>query len=165
MKNLHSVWVFVLFGITASLIAAGAQDDEQPIRYNHKKHIEDAELECIDCHLNVENQARASIPNIEICGDCHDDVEAENPQERKVAEFVAENVRIPWQQIHSVPDYAYFSHRRHVKLAQIECITCHGDVAQMDQPFVKPFQEIKMDWCMDCHEQRAVSNDCYACHR
>lgn len=165
MKNKYTVFLILLFGISLSIIAAWAQKDEQPIRYKHSIHITDAELECIDCHLNVEDQARASIPNIEMCGDCHDDLESEIVEERKVAEYVTKGVQIPWQQIHNVPDYAYFSHRRHVKLAQIECITCHGDVAQMDQPFAKPYQEIKMKWCMDCHEQRAVSNDCYACHR
>ena len=165
MKKNHIVLFVLLLGIMLSIMAGWAQKDGQPIRYKHSVHITDAGLECIDCHLNVENQARASIPNIEICGDCHDDLEAEIVEERKVAEYVTKSVQIPWQQIHNVPDYAYFSHRRHVKLAQIECITCHGYVAQMDQPFVKPYQDIKMKWCMDCHEQRAVSNDCYACHR
>lgn len=165
MKRALNTLFILLLGVSLWVIAAWAKRSDQPIRYNHKLHVEDADLQCIDCHLNVENQARASIPNIEICGDCHDDLEAENPEERRVAEFVNKSTRIPWQQIHSVPDYAYFSHRRHVKLAQIECTACHGDVAQMEMPFIEPNQEIKMAWCMDCHEQRAVSNDCYACHR
>ena len=110
-------------------------------------------------------QARASIPNIEVCGDCHDDVEVESPEEQKVAEFVTKGTRIPWQQLHAVPDYAYFSHRRHAAIGQLECAICHGNVEQMEQPFEKPFVEMNMDWCRQCHEERGVSNDCYACHR
>ncbi len=29
----------------------------QPIVYNHKLHIEDADMECVDCHLYVEKKA------------------------------------------------------------------------------------------------------------
>lgn len=158
----------IILGIFVSIF--WAKDDSQgrsvqPIAYNHKIHIEEVGFACQDCHLNAEDHARASIPNIEICKDCHDDVEAENPEERKVAEHVDSNTEIEWVQIHTVPDFAYFSHRRHVGLAQIECEECHGEVSQMETPFVKPFASIKMSWCMDCHEQRGVTNDCYACHR
>ena len=136
----------------------------QPIAYNHKIHVKEVGFACTDCHVNVESHARASIPNIGICRDCHDDIEVENPEERKVAEHVNNDVKIKWIQIHTVPDYVYFSHRRHVKLAQIECQTCHGDVSQMETPFVKPFTSIKMSWCIDCHARQGVTNDCYACH-
>ncbi|NIW78494.1 MAG: hypothetical protein GWN16_03125, partial [Calditrichae bacterium] len=131
----------------------------------HKLHIEDIGFTCLDCHSNAETHARASIPNIEFCGGCHDDTEVENPEESKVAEHVNNDIQIKWVQVHKVPDYAYFSHRRHVKLAQIECETCHGEVSQMENPFVSPFPSMKMSWCMDCHTERGVTNDCYACHR
>lgn len=140
-------------------------DFSQPIAYNHKIHIEDVGFACLDCHSNAETHARASIPNIEFCRDCHDDVEVENSEESKVAEHVSNETKINWLQVHTVPDYAYFSHRRHVKLGQIECETCHGNVSQMETPFDKSNLVMDMTWCMDCHDQRGVTNDCYACHR
>ena len=158
------LWFLLLLVASFVILRGSGGANDQPIRYNHKAHIEGG-FECSECHLNVETQARTSLPNIEICVDCHDDLEAENPEERKVAGFVTEKVRIPWVQIHSVPDYAYFSHRRHVTLGEIECESCHGAVSEMTQPFVQPFVEINMDWCVGCHEQRAVSVDCVACHR
>jgi len=142
-----------------------AQQTDQPIQYNHKIHIEDAGLECIDCHSNVGFNSRATIPNIEMCADCHDDTESDNEEQRKVAEYVNNGIKIPWVQVHSIPDYAYFSHRRHVVLGQIECESCHGKVAEMEKPFTKPMQLLKMDWCLDCHEQHQVNSDCYSCHR
>ena len=144
---------------------AWAQQVLQPVQYNHKIHIEEAELECMDCHQNVETHSRALIPNINICADCHDEDDSENENISKVAEFIAKNMIIPWEQVHIVPDYAFFSHRRHVVLGQLECSSCHGDVATMEKPFMEPITLIDMDWCMDCHEQRQVNNDCYACHR
>lgn len=160
------VIIFVLICLTlAGAIIGNAVQDEQDIQYNHKIHIEEAGLECIDCHLNVATNARASIPNIGICVDCHDDIEVENEEERKVADYVTRNVEIPWKQIHQVPDHVYFSHRRHVLLGKIECIECHGDVANMEKPFVMAYAEIDMSWCLDCHEQGKVSEDCSVCHR
>ncbi|MFQ5737576.1 MAG: cytochrome c3 family protein [Acidobacteriota bacterium] len=156
----------VVLAIGLSVLSVkGLENTPQPIGYSHKKHVEDAGLVCADCHRNVETKERASIPNIDVCGDCHDDTEVENPEEVRVAGYVTRAERIPWRQVHLVPDYAYFSHRRHVKLGQLECSLCHGDVARMEDPFLGPYRPIVMKWCTDCHEERAVTNDCYACHR
>jgi hypothetical protein len=159
--------LFILSCLTIASILIGASNDQnsQPIQYNHKLHVEEADLTCLDCHQNINTLARASIPNISICGDCHDDTDSENSEERKVAEYVVKGANIPWAQVHKIPDHAYFSHRRHVKLAQIECIDCHGDVTQMERPFIEAFVVMEMEWCMDCHEQLNVTNDCSACHR
>lgn len=151
--------------LVGAIIGASQHEGSQPIQYNHKLHVEEADLACLDCHQTANILARATIPNISICGDCHDDIESENIEERKVAEYVINEANIPWVQVHNVPDHAYFSHRRHVKLAQIECKDCHGDVSQMERPFIDAFVVMEMEWCIDCHEQRHVTNDCYACHR
>jgi hypothetical protein len=144
--------------IASALIGASPQQGDQPVQYNHKVHVEEADLACLDCHLNAETLARASIPNIQICSDCHDDTESENMEERKVAEYVSMDAPIPWVQVHIVPDHVLFSHRRHVKLAQIECMDCHGDVSQMERPFSIAFVSMEMEWCIDCHEQRCRSS-------
>ncbi|MBU1487913.1 cytochrome c3 family protein [bacterium] len=64
----------------------------QPVEYNHSLHIEN-EMVCVDCHKFVETQARATIPNIETCVECHDPEEplidpeiAETDEERRIAE-------------------------------------------------------------------------------
>lgn len=163
LSNKYSLFFFGCFFLVARTM--WAQQTVQPVQYNHMIHVEDAELECIDCHLNVRSHSRALIPNIELCADCHDDIESENEEQRKVAEYINNGMNIPWLQVHRVPDHVYFSHRRHVVLGQMECESCHGKVAEMEKPFIKPTQLLEMDWCMDCHEQRQVDNDCYSCHR
>jgi hypothetical protein len=156
---------FVLYCSLGIALLGWANDGAQPIPYNHKLHIEEAGLTCEECHINVNTHARAMIPNIQLCSDCHDDPETENEQERIVAEYVTQDIQIEWKQIHIVPDHAYFSHRRHVAIAEIECADCHGDVAQMEHPFEQSYVLIDMDWCLDCHEERAIPKDCYVCHR
>ncbi|MCK5331949.1 MAG: cytochrome c3 family protein, partial [Candidatus Marinimicrobia bacterium] len=52
------------------------QDIKQPIQFNHQHHIEDVEYTCMDCHVNAKSKSRASIPNIDICEECHADMES-----------------------------------------------------------------------------------------
>jgi len=140
-------------------------DNLQPIQYNHALHVGELSIGCLDCHTTAETGIRASIPNIDLCGACHVDTEAENPRSRAVSQYSEKGERIPWQQVHVIPDYVYFSHRRHVKLGEVQCESCHGAVSQMQAPFLKPFVSMNMAWCLGCHEQRGISGDCYLCHR
>ncbi|UCF65853.1 MAG: cytochrome c3 family protein [bacterium] len=166
MKNTIKYLTPVILVIALTGIISGTnQDVRQPISFNHKLHTEEVGLACVDCHSNVEKHSRALIPNIETCGDCHDDAEDENREKAKVGSYVSRNEKIPWIQIHVVPDHAYFSHRRHVTLAKIECQTCHGEVSEMERPFIIPFVELEMSWCINCHEKSKVVNDCNSCHR
>lgn len=146
-------------------MAIGAESPEQPVRYNHRLHTEDMGFGCLDCHQNADSHEKAMIPNIEMCGTCHIDKEAENSEVQKVAEYVSSNTLIPWQEIHKVPDFVYFTHRRHVTLGKIECQVCHGKVSEMETPFTSTAVDMDMAWCMECHEQQEVTNDCLSCHR
>lgn len=172
-------FAFILLVSSTPLLTGQTQGKVQPLRYSHKKHAGELEIGCQDCHVNVTSQARASIPNIDMCGMCHSGGEndeaatadekagsdGDQAEERKVERYVARGQAIPWQQVYNVPDYVYFSHRRHVTLGRVECSTCHGPVVEMTAPFSRPYQPVSMEWCIECHEQKGVSNDCYSCHR
>lgn len=137
----------------------------QPISYNHKIHIEEAGLECIDCHISAESMALATIPNINLCMDCHgNEPITESKEEAKLIEFIEKNQYIPWKQIYNIPDHVYFSHRRHVVLGEMECSKCHGKVSELTAPAQYPYLVPSMDNCMDCHKQNKINNDCLACH-
>ncbi len=137
----------------------------QPIQYSHKKHIEQAELECVDCHIYVETNGRATIPNIEICANCHSDEPiTDSPEEVKLLKYISQNERIPWVQIYKVPNHVYFSHRRHVKIGGLECKICHGNVPELDKPAPYQLVKISMNNCIDCHRKNDVARDCIGCH-
>jgi len=157
--------IIILILIIVFVSASSRGKIEQPIQYNHKVHIEEAGLECTDCHQYVENYARATIPNIKVCVDCHSDEPLTNSiEEKKLLNYISSNKRIPWVQIYYVPNHVYFSHRRHVKIGEIKCIECHGDVANLTEP--APFQLVKisMNNCIECHDKHDVINDCIGCH-
>lgn len=170
MKTLRRLVVIGLFVVAATFLiqAIGSSPAPivQPIAFNHQIHIEGEGLECTDCHPHVEELPSASIPPVSVCEDCHSDEPlTESEEELRLLRFVDEGLEIPWVRIYSVPSHVYFSHRRHVVLGEIECMTCHGDVPLLTAPPPGPLTPLTMDWCMDCHYEQKVTNDCLACHR
>jgi hypothetical protein len=142
------------------------EKNTQPLAYNHKVHVEKAELKCTECHLYAEQKASASIPTLEVCRNCHSEEPlSESPEEQKLIQYIAEGKEIPWKRIYRVPDHVYFSHRRHVVGGELECKVCHGDVAEFTKPVSSPVVPVTMENCMACHKKRKVTNDCLACHR
>jgi hypothetical protein len=139
----------------------------QPLAYNHKAHIEQAGLTCLDCHAGVESAARATIPPLEVCRNCHSSEPiSESPEEQRLIDlYTSTDTEIGWERVYSVPDHVFFSHRRHVVGGELECRECHGNVAEMANPVSLPVIEPTMENCMNCHRQNKVTNDCLSCHR
>lgn len=156
---------FFFFFIASISGCSDQKSVSQPIAYNHNKHIEEVGLSCFDCHIQVQTHQKASIPNIEICKNCHEQAMTESKEEAKLVDYIKNNQPIPWIQVNRVPDYAYFSHRRHVTLGKVACQDCHGDVNKMTLPFSKPYRPLKMKFCISCHEKNRVNTDCTKCHR
>jgi hypothetical protein len=145
-------------------LAMGPRPLEQPIAFNHRLHVEEMGAECTDCHLYALSGVRATIPNIAVCADCHEEAQGESAAEAKLVEYIQAGEPIPWVKVTTMPDHVYFSHRRHAAIAGIECDTCHGPVGQRSEPVVRPAVDMSMDYCMDCHEASGASNDCIWCH-
>lgn len=123
-------------------------------------------MDCVECHVNALTYARATIPNIDICGDCHSgEPNTDSPEELKLIEYVDAETPIPWRKIYRVPNHVHFSHARHTAVAEIECSECHGEVQEMTRPFTQPTVPPDMARCLKCHEERGVTTDCVACHR
>ena len=137
----------------------------QPIAFNHRLHIEEVGAECVDCHRYALTGPRATIPNISVCAECHEEPQTESAEEMRVVEHIREGVPIPWRKIYLMPDDVYFSHRRHAGIGKIECATCHGNVAEREDPITRPAVSMSMSACIDCHVETGVMNDCVLCHQ
>jgi len=61
---------------------------------------------------------------------------------------------IAWTKIHNLPDHVYFNHSQHVKVGQVQCQRCHGQIQDMDE--VYQFAPLSMGWCINCHRQTQV---------
>jgi hypothetical protein len=166
MKAMYVVIAIVVLAVVAGVtVSQIANSVEQPILFNHQLHLEEAGLECTDCHRYAIDGIRATIPNVDVCGDCHEEPLTESAEEALVAEHVRDGVPIPWRKVYWVPEHVYFSHRRHTAIAGILCETCHGPVGDESVPLTRPLVRIDMNNCMGCHAEAGVTNDCVACHR
>ncbi|MFQ6674657.1 MAG: cytochrome c3 family protein [Fidelibacterota bacterium] len=137
----------------------------QPISFNHEVHVEGEDLDCTLCHTQVMKRSRATLPRIKICQKCHYEPITETESERTLLAFASEGREVPWRRIYQVPRHVYFSHRRHVKLGNIPCESCHGDVRKLTEPPEYPLIAPTMGYCTKCHEEHQITNDCLACHR
>ncbi len=146
-------------------------EPDQPIKFSHKIHAGQDKIDCKYCHSSAEKSKTAGIPTANVCMNCHKYIQ-EGPITGKeeiskiyaaldfdpaTGNYGSNPKPIQWVRIHNLPDLAYFNHSQHVKVAKIECQTCHGPVEEMD--VVKQFSNLTMGWCIDCHRTTEVKMD------
>jgi hypothetical protein len=138
------ITLFILYFSASSLYS----DDKGGLEFSHKLHVVENELECLTCHEQAEESETGKddmLPSKSVCNDCHDADEVGNPE-----------------LVQKIQDYSpKFSHKKHVA-SGLECESCHADVVQAEEAgaYVLP----KMMDCMNCHQGKAVSNECSTCH-
>jgi Class III cytochrome C family len=150
--------IFVLAAMGAS--ALGAAD--QPIAYSHKQHIA-LGLQCLDCHIDADTGAAATIPSVRKCMLCHAKIGTDKPEIKKLAAYAAAHREVPWQRVYGFASSAMikFQHGPHVR-AHVACATCHGDMTQAATAQVLVHHN--MGTCLTCHRQNKASEDCATCH-
>lgn len=145
-----TVGILALGGLAWVFPTASNQDyaPEQPIPFSHKLHAGDYKMDCKYCHSGAERSRHSTIPSLNVCMNCHLVVRPDSPYVQQIQKAFRENKPIEWVRVHELPDYVYFSHKRHLSKGLV-CENCHGDVKNMTK--VKQFSPLTMGWCMDCH--------------
>lgn len=145
------------------LFSVGVQQGyapKQPIAFSHKIHAGQYEIDCKYCHVGVMKGKIATIPSVNICMNCHNQIKTGTTTgDGEIAKIVSaynENRPIEWVRIHNLPDLAYFNHAQHVNVGGVECQTCHGPVEEMD--VVRQHSLLTMGWCIDCHRKTDVNH-------
>jgi hypothetical protein len=158
-------------------------EPEQPIFYSHKVHAGINQISCLYCHGNAWESKTAAIPSVNVCMNCHKTIQsyekgpelfdkngnkvngtAEIAKLYEYAGFDPKNPDawdpskakpIEWVKIHNMPDHVYFNHSQHVRVGNVQCQTCHGEINEMD--VVKQVSELSMGWCVNCHRDTKVN--------
>jgi hypothetical protein len=120
----------------------------QPVPFPHDVHVTQLGMNCIYCHSFVEVAAHSNIPTTQVCANCHNSVQRDNPKLQAFRESWQTGKPIEWVQIHKTPDYVYFNHSAHVNRG-VSCVECHGKVNEM--PIVYHAKPHSMEWCLECH--------------
>ncbi len=127
----------------------------QPIAFSHKIHAGEYEIGCQYCHTGVEIGKSANIPSVNICMNCHSAIKTDSPEIQKLYAAQESGQPIEWVRVHNLPDLAYFNHSQHVKVGEIECQTCHGEIQEME--VVQQHAPLTMGWCIDCHRNTSLN--------
>jgi mono/diheme cytochrome c family protein len=156
---------------------------EQPIYYSHKVHAGLNQINCLYCHTGAQEGKQATIPSVNVCMNCHMNINEYNGPKmyredgseingtaeiKKLYDYAgfsgkpgeiwdpltANSKPIPWVKIHNLPDHVYFNHSQHVKVGQLECQKCHGEIQEMGE--VKQHSDLSMGWCINCHRETGV---------
>jgi hypothetical protein len=96
---------------------------------------------------------------------CHSTPQGDSEEAARVTELLEAGEPLTFKKLFGLPDHVFYTHRRHVVIGEVECVECHGDIATTERPPERPLVEMDMEFCMACHTERGVTNDCTACHR
>jgi hypothetical protein len=154
-------------GGLAVVSAATGDAPQQPIPFPHDIHSGTNEVPCLYCHSSADRSVDAGLPAVEVCAGCHIPggvpmVAADSAGVRLLTTYWNEGRSIPWVRIHDLPDHAHFPHMIHVNAEDLECQECHGQVEAMAE--IRLQQDLRMGWCLQCHQERDVRTDCTVCH-
>lgn len=156
----------ILGGVSGffGLGAGAAAPAVQPIAFNHRLHVEEQGLACVDCHTGVLTEIQSGLPGAQDCELCHSEPQGESAEERKLVALLEAGTPLAWARLFRQPPHVFFSHRRHVVVAGLECTVCHGDIGASERPPLAP-APLAMEQCTRCHEQEGVPMSCAGCHR
>ena len=183
-----TITLFFIIGLVASLVLGWVifpqllySKKNQPVDFNHALHNELVEESCESCHFFREDGTYHGVPTLAQCIDCHEEVNGEDPEEEKfVTQYVAKGREVPWLVYARQPDCVFFSHIAHVKMGQMDCVTCHGHIGESESLKVyeanritgysrdiwgkniagikwNSWDRMKMDDCADCHKKNNVN--------
>ena len=148
--------------VSNAAIALGRSQDyapDQPIKFSHKVHADQNEIDCQYCHTSVEYSKSAGIPSVGVCMNCHilvgEGIQSGKYEIDKVKAAWTSKESIPWIRVHNLPDHVYFNHAQHIGVGQVECSECHGAIEAMD--VVKQVEDLSMGWCIECHRTKEVN--------
>ena len=159
----------------------------QPIAFPHSVHTGVNGIDCKYCHSSVTKSKSAGIPSVNVCMNCHKQVNGRTPaQQEQIAKiydaagwnpegagkYTGKVKPIVWNKVHVLPDHVYFNHSQHVTVGGIDCKQCHGDMTKQTETqkvwsvadlnkiegnVVLTRPTLTMGWCIECHAEKEIS--------
>lgn len=181
-----SVVVTLFLGLYSIGVVENYQPS-QPIAFPHAIHTGTNGIDCKYCHSSVTKSKTAGIPSVNVCMNCHKQINGRTPaQQEQIAKiyeaagwnpegagsYTGKTKPIVWNKVHVLPDHVYFNHSQHVVVGGVDCKQCHGDMTkQVETQKVWPVEELNkiegnipltkptmtMGWCIECHAEKEIS--------
>ena len=182
-----SILLFFVIGFALSLVVGWGifpkllySKKKQPVDFNHAMHLELVDEGCESCHFFRADGSFSGAPTLAQCIGCHDEMQGDTANEMNFYEnYVQKDREVPWLIYAKQPQCVFFSHVAHVKMGNMDCVTCHGFIGESTQlPIYEQnrislysrniwgkniggFKEntwdrMKMDDCSECHVREGV---------
>ena len=143
----------------AMLFGKGA---DEALAFSHGVHVEEQGMDCSDCHDMGDGAALPTLPGPGLCLLCHAELDAEKPEERRVAALFEDDVYLAALACR-LDDEVIFDHGAHVA-READCGSCHDGIEASRR--ITAADAIGMEQCIDCHSRHAPGGEsCSACHR
>lgn len=145
-------WLLILLFLV-TLVRGVAFGQADHIVFPHDLHFEN-EVACVDCHDGATASTVAAdrlLPDMDVCGDCHD------IDDDETCDMCHTNVDEAGDYPTAMYGAALFGHAGHLDRG-MTCDRCHGDPAA-----ARPAMPAKPD-CRSCHETADDYADCRLCH-
>ena len=154
----------------------------QPIAFPHDRHAGVNGIDCKYCHNSVTKSKSAGIPSVNVCMNCHKQINGEGKpfagEIKKIYEaagwdvssgagkYTGKTKPIVWNKVHVLPDHVYFNHSQHVVVGGIDCKQCHGDMTKMNgTAMVQPVKELnKIEENIKLTKPTLTMGWCIECH-
>ncbi len=200
VKGLFKNKKFVFFSVLCLVIVMGSfgwmgmwqtgvhtgYQPTQPIKFSHELHAGINQIDCQYCHQGAFKSKNSSIPSLNVCMNCHKNVQARtedgliSTEIQKIYNALGyspdtqtydktKEKPVEWVRVHNLPDLAYFNHAQHVvvgedairkeaglKPSDPVCFACHGPVNTMEE--VYQYSPLTMKWCINCHRNADISD-------
>jgi hypothetical protein len=182
-----SILLFFVIGFALSLVVGWGifpkllySKKKQPVDFNHAMHLELVDEGCQSCHFFRADGSFSGAPTLAQCIGCHDEMQGDTANEMNFYEnYVQKDREVPWLIYAKQPQCVFFSHVAHVKMANMDCVTCHGFIGDSTQLPVyeqnrislysrniwgkniggfkeNTWDRMKMDDCSECHVREGV---------
>src|SRR5262245_43895040 len=79
------LWYLVFLAVASCMLVEVFEPKEKPLRFSHKLHSSEQDLECGDCHRVAAGADTPGMPVQRQCQLCHDAIDAKKPPERRIA--------------------------------------------------------------------------------
>ena len=152
------------FALSGAVVSLRPTPIEQPIAFNHRKHVVENDMACSECHQFYQKESFSGLPTRETCEFCHEEPVGESAEERRLVDLLGGGGPLEWKPLFQQPPHVFYSHRRHVAVAKLECSVCHGSIGESEAPPSR-VTRLTMETCIGCHREQGAATDCTSCHR
>jgi len=162
MKNKSTYLLALIFVSFTGCVILDSLGGHKEFAFSHRLHVQEEDLECLDCHIYAEDEEEPGYPKAKQCNLCHKEIDQEQDAEHQISTFYKDGTYV-LTHADGFQDEVIFPHVTHVEHYEDECIVCHVGLDDNEVP--SKIDPLLMSACVDCHASQGRVDECFDCHK